>query len=321
MAKDKDLDPTQTGQISRKWEQDFSARFRRLKGQVNRYIDGLNKRNGVYSTSTGYVFGQDYQATAEFMNFFEKEIDRILRGLTSTKDESFLDTENWIKLYIDPSYLRGLSQSRIDLNEQNVQVSLLPQVATSVNITGAAASLSTNAELFRPVHFSAIQSIYQRDYDWLKDDGKKLATSARVALTKGIQEGQGITEISKNIKKTIDIGYSRSRLIARTETSRAYKEGAINEGESLSDDLQEEIRMVWVATLDSRVRSKHLARHGKSFSFENARKLINESPWNCRCSIKPMTLDRINDDKRKEQAAKQRSRVSKKANISSKNRQ
>ena len=322
MAKSKDLDPTQTEGISKQWERDFGARYRRLKGQVNRYIASLPKDNGVYTTNSGYVFGRDFQATVEFMNFFNREADRIIRGVINRGDDTYLDTSNWMKTYIDPSYLKGLSSSRAELKKQGVSINVLSDsILPSVAITGAAPSIATSAAFSKPIHVSAIQEIYQRDYSWLDDSTDQMSSQVRNTLTTGIQEGQGITKIAKAMNERIDVGYSRARLIARTETARSYQLGTINESISLQEDLGEPLKMEWVATLDSRVRPEHLARHGKAYSLDEAKRLINTSPWNCRCALSPLTDEEVNDPERKAEVAKERKSTQKKIANSLENRQ
>ena len=126
-----------------------------------------------------------------------------------------------------------------------------------------------------------------------------MARTVRIILFNGAQQGIGITELAKQINDRIDVGRSRARTIARTETVQAFQRGSINQANIASEVLDEDVMLRWLTVRDNKVRHLHAGWHGQVFSRKNAFRNINISPWNCRCGLAPVIEEADTEAKRK----------------------
>jgi SPP1 gp7 family putative phage head morphogenesis protein len=218
------------------------------------------------------------------MEFLEMEIQRILLGTTSAP--------NWQSDYQLQAYMRGIERTRAQLIAQGA--SLVPtaeeiQLAAGLPVFTAVASLGGQPD--GPIHQDALEFLFTRSYNSLKNWTDKMAQEVRQALFDGVSEGLSIQETTRNILKRVDVTRSRARLIAQTETIQAYQISSSNEIERSSQELDEEIFMRWLTRLDGRVRHLHAKWHGKLMTTREYRKNINISPYNCRCGNAPVIAE------------------------------
>ena len=144
-------------------------------------------------------------------------------------------------------------------------------------------SISTGA-IVAPIHQDALQFLYTRSYDSLKNWTDKMSVETRQILVDGMEQGKGIRDLTKELTARIDVSRSRAELIARTETINSYQRGATTEAKRLEEELDEPILMRWISAEDSRVRRTHAAWHGTLVTPEENFARIGVSPFNCRCS-------------------------------------
>lgn len=282
-------DPTRTLTIRKRWISDFSARYRRLKGDINRFI-----LNSVTVINQPFDFALDPQRVADFLGFLQARIDaRIFDGKTTPVDF-------WQNQYILQAYNRGITIAQIDLKKQGIT----PQ-ARPISIIGTAFPSLGASTLGLPIHQDAIQLIFTRDFAQLRGITSQMSASIARVLTSGIEQGLGARELAKNINDRVDkVGLTRSKLLARTETVRSYNIATINEGRIVELDTGVEIRQEWITAGDERVRSTHAQRNRKIFEPEVAARLIGEP--NCRCSLVPFIEELDDAEDRKERRDQRR---------------
>ena len=284
--------PTRTFTIEKSWKREINRRWREYKKTTIDQLIAIN--NPLVQTNAAKPFALDASQIRIYMTFVETQIQRLL-----------LETQqapNWQANYQLQSYQRALDTTRAQLMSQGA-----PIIRTQQEIAAGAVlqpltatpSLASGIVGSQPIHQDALQFLFTRSYDTLKGWTDKLAIETRQILVDGIEQGQGIREVTRNIRDRIGVSRSRAELIARTETIQAYQRGGTNEAARLEEELDEPIKMRWVTAFDSRVRHIHRSFHGTLVTPEENFKRISISPWNCRCGQIATIEDAITPAKEK----------------------
>jgi SPP1 gp7 family putative phage head morphogenesis protein len=100
-------------------------------------------------------------------------------------------------------------------------------------------------------------------------------------LTTGVALGQSPNKLAALASRRLDVDLSRARLIARTETLRAYRTASLSTYQEHGDVVQE---WVWHASLDERSCGACWALHGRRFPTSEP---MGTHP-NCRCAMVPV---------------------------------
>lgn len=269
--------PTKTLTIEKSWQREINRRWREYKKTTIRMLDRFN--NETIRANAVKPFELDASQIRIYMTFLDAQIQSLLLETAQAP--------NWQARYQLQSYQRALDATRAQLISQGAQIiRTQEEIAAGLALRPLTAtpSLAAGIVISQPVHQDALQFLFSRSYDSLKGWTDKLSTETRQILVNGVEQGQGIREITKNITDRIDVSKSRAEVIARTETIQAYQRGATNETKRLEEELGEEIKMRWVTAMDSRVRHLHAAWHGTLVTPKENFARIERSPWNCRCS-------------------------------------
>lgn len=256
--------PTKTRGIEKAWNREINRRFSEFRKSV---IGRLREFNKI----TVNRFEVDPDQIRIYMTYFQSELNRLVVG-------------DWQEKYQERSYQLSIERMNAELKRQGA--ALASGGAVSGEAVAAFGSISIGA--FNPVHREALSFLYTRSFEALSGMSQEMARTVRNILFNGVQEGLGINEIARQVNRRIDVGRSRSRLIAQTETIQAYQRGTINQAELASEFLGEEVKLRWLTRRDSKVRHLHAKWHGKIFSAEDTFRNINISPWNCRCGQTPV---------------------------------
>ncbi|MCK5641213.1 MAG: hypothetical protein KAJ19_10460 [Gammaproteobacteria bacterium] len=293
-------DPTRTLGIRTKWQAENTRRFRALKGDINRFIlkDESIVINESIVTNKTFDFASDPQSVAEFMVWLQGRIDaRIFDNKDTAQDV-------WQNKYINRSYQRGVRVAKMELRKQAVPLGMILEDIQPAPIAFGTATpalgIGPVIGLTAPIHLDAIQRLYQRDFAKLKGITAEMSGEISRVLVESIEQGLGAREIAKNINDRVDkIGLSRSKLLARTETPRAYNIATVMEGEDVKRRTGIGIKYEWLTVGDEKVRHAHALRNRVIYTKRRALELIGEP--NCRCALAPFLpeTDSAMDKKRR----------------------
>ena len=267
-------DPTRTRGIEKRWRREINRRFRQFKREV---IPALRRLN----TSIIQVnqFEPDPTQLRIYMAFFQAQLEQIIVG-------------TWQEKYQRESYERAISRALQELRRQGATTTISElerRLAQQVDFTVLPSlGLSADATVSLPLHQDALEFLFTRAFEALEGMSRDMARQVRSVLFDAAREGLGIDEVARLINKRIDVGMSRSRLIAQTETIQAYQRSTINQGQITSEFIGEEVRYKWVTVRDSKVRDLHKSWDGDIFTEKEAQRNINKSPFNCRCALIPV---------------------------------
>lgn len=273
--------PTKTRGIEKAWNREINKRFSEFKKSVIGEVRALNQL-------VVNQFDVNPDQLRAYMLFFQSELDNLIVG-------------DWQEIYQQRSYQLAIDRSVRELQRQGVSVATQAGVGPAPGeltaLTQAFAQVS--ASVFNPVHQEALSFLFTRSFESLSGLSQEMARSVRIILFNGAQQGLGVNELVKQINERIDVGRSRARTIARTETVQAFQRGSINQANIASEVLDEDVMLRWLTVRDNKVRHLHAGWHGQVFSRKEAFRNINISPWNCRCGLAPVIEESDTEAKRK----------------------
>lgn len=246
----------------------FNARLKELLTQVSELLMkyGNNPNASVWTEVNRY-------------NRFKKEIQRISEGMGTTYAEVIKELEALNEqLYMEKLLLLGYLVTQFT-GEEEVGFEL-PSMAV------------IEASLLNPVELLQLPKVLQRD----RADTINRIT---IALTQGLQAGEGYATIARRLQDTVGITRRKALATARTEAGRVRSQASVDL-ENTEVGRRSGLTKVWLSSLDLRVRSAHRKLDGKeadkdgNFKYEaNVAKgpLLWIGPQqaslsiNCRCSL------------------------------------
>ncbi len=142
--------------------------------------------------------------------------------------------------------------------------------------------------------------------EWVKTESLRKARmisdtdsdDVRNAIQAGIEAGEGVAVIARNIRNVTSITPYRAATIARTETHNAATFGSVETARAAEGDLGIVLVKEWLSTKDDRTRPEHLAADGQQSDlggrFEVGGESLDrpgdpsaspENVINCRCAV------------------------------------
>jgi SPP1 gp7 family putative phage head morphogenesis protein len=287
-------DPTRTLTLRSRWVADWNRRIKALKAAITKVMeqdvfgfgDTITTLAQLEIPQKKFHYRYSHEKVADFMKWLGEMEERSLLEITQRPGTLRPVGEPWSNLYVRSAYQKGLEYARSNVNRRSAEIAqrtgldvLLPP---AFRPTGGAIS----AIMQQPFHADRLALAYTRIFEELKGVTRTMDQQISRVLAQGISEGLNPRDIGKNIANRVDnIGGTRGRLIARTETINIHAQAALNEYYSTEKSTGEVILVQWKATHDSRVRDQHLERDMRVYTKEEAYGLIGEP--NCRCALLP----------------------------------
>lgn len=270
-------DPTRTRGIEKRWRREINRRFREFRRKVIPALRRLNE-----SVIQVNQFDPDPEQLRIYMAFFQAQLDQIIVG-------------SWQEKYQRQSYERAIQRALAELKRQGAATTISElerRIAQQVDFTVIPSlGLSADAMASLPLHQDALEFLFTRSFEALDGMSRDMARQVRGILFDSAREGLGVEQVARLINRRIEVGMSRSRLIAQTETIQAYQRGTINQARTTSDFIGEEVKLRWTTVRDSKVRDLHRQWHGEVFTEQEAQRNIGKSPYNCRCGLIPVIAE------------------------------
>lgn len=268
-------DPTAQDKRERGAIKEFSRRFKGIKRDMLELLSSVKSRKLSISSPI--------TVNAELVRY-EFDINEITYASIGLEVDTIVD--RWIEAYggeasrhwflegfVSPAYQQGTGQAYANLSIQ------------SRAYTSARESL---ADLLRTEAYrKRLGFIQARSFEAMKNLGAQTKEVMRLTLLDGMAQGLSPSAIAAQIEESTDLGAVRARRIARTEITTALRRARIEEAEQTTFDLGLNIRMMQFSALSATTRLSHAQRHGKLFTFEEARAWMATSPnmINCKCTF------------------------------------
>jgi SPP1 gp7 family putative phage head morphogenesis protein len=123
--------------------------------------------------------------------------------------------------------------------------------------------------------------------------GETTGRAVAKAVQDGLAAGETVNQLVKRLEQLPDFSRTRARLVARTETTRAWN-GA--QRRALTDFQRRSgrrVRKSWLSARDARVRDEHAAIDGEEKAVDEAFSNGLQQPGepNCRCTLTYRVLE------------------------------
>ena len=293
-------EPTKTVTIRKAWLADFTRRYKQLAAEVRAFFKRVQELQNFNQRPDDFVFLSDPKKILFFQRWLEAEIERII--FDGVRDPDLL----WQNKYILDAYTKGVQLAISELKNitdeipEDFEGLLAIQQAFALPTLGTAKS----EVLTRPVHTAAIETIYVRDFTQLKGINAEMSNQMSRILADGLAAGENFNVIAEGLVDRVNkIGLTRAKLLARTESVRAYNLGHVIDVDDRVKNLGVEPKYKWNTSMDERVRSTHAKRNGHIYTTKELLPLIGEP--NCRCG-QTLTADFLIDEVTKQRDKQRR---------------
>lgn len=244
-----------------------------LKPEIGRRVideDALGLRDGLVTDGgTGTLTAQefDFPENPELAADFETWLNEKIEGdvLHELPRNQVVAGDHWTAEHIRAASRQGVKHGDRELRRSGFDVEAEP----------------ASAVVRAPVHQDMLQSGYLRAYDELDGISSEMATEISRSMSEGLAEGLNPRETASRMNERVDVGLTRSRRLARTESSRVYNNHSLARFDEFG------VAEVDVLTFEPCDLCQAIAAGGP-YSLQEARGLVPGSTHpNCVCSLTP----------------------------------
>lgn len=292
----RNVDPTRTGLLRRRFLSDMNRRFVWLMREIRKLLVGddafglvqkppvlLQSNSGKYDplvihASPGqYAFTTNPRKLEAFHKWLKEQVDAGILKVSGKGKPG----QPWTYEYIEAAYRQGVLRAYMDTNKEALSQSPLWYAG------GRAQFLATAFGL--PTTVSKVELLGLRAFDQLIGITATMSQQLSTHLAIGLASGWSPLKIAREMQKSIgSLSKTRLRTIARTEIINAHAEGQLDSF-TLLGIKKLGIMVEWSTAGDELVCPKCAPMEGKTFTIEEARGRIPLHP-NCRCAWIPSEI-------------------------------
>lgn len=231
--------------------------------------------NALQHNATTYQFELD----ADTLSRMNAEIALLVDGFLLEGGESRL----WLlSSYVEPAFVQGTAQAVANLTIQSELYALSRPSLESI--------------LFSSQYQKRIGLLKARVFEDMKGFSDSMRADLGSTLARGMSAGQNPRIIAKDIEERVGVSAARSRTIARTEITNAFRQARLDEAESARIDLGIRTLEMHLSALSPTTRPEHRARHATLHTVAEQRAWWAASgrSINCKCSTVSVLVGKDN---------------------------
>lgn len=246
------------------------ARRKKLRRKVDLRERRINKRK-YYGTG---VLVDRYKEVIQNSLDIDAAID-TLKDINISTEESTVD---------DVVMLLGSQMTGADLLDMGA-IAQVGNIMEESYEKGTRRLYDTEGERVEPpedLHKQDVEALKREQRDYFENMAEDAVDTMEDDLKKGIEEGESIDDIAKNIEDDLDnMTKNRSETIARSEVIKASSKGT----ETTMKEAGVE-RVIWLATMDDRTCEVCEDFHETIWDTDNDNKPmpVEDTHPNCRCT-------------------------------------
>ena len=300
-------DPTRTLTLRKKFSDDITRRFRRVKKNTKAWVVNADcfgtlesQRNPIAAFASMNIFPSLYEYGGAYRGLpIDKQLDRFMSWFDNQIVMAFYPEKNypvlrttqaldWDEQYIERAYLRGISWARAQIKkDKDLMLSINESERSMTDSLDPSGRVSPSALVaYYETHSEALASLQLRERNDL--EGITDATYSQVSRVTSdalLAGAAGIVIYDAIADRISKIGEHRGNLLGRSEIIRAHHVASILEYERYGI-YQVRINAEWVTAGDSRVCPDCKSMEGKIFTTKEIIGLIPLHPL-CRCAAIP----------------------------------
>jgi SPP1 gp7 family putative phage head morphogenesis protein len=235
-----------------------------------------------------FAFTRSEEKINTFMDWIEEQVNKGLLEVRTLRQVGTSIESIWTNKYIWDSYSRGVQRARREMLGAGYRI-------PPVDVTGGISTV-----MGTPIHLERVGLLYSRVFRDLQGITDAMDTQISRVLAQAMIDGKGARQIAKLLTKTIsgpvgDLGIKdtlgrfipaerRARMLARTEMTRAYHLGNVQEMRNFGV-AGVTVRAEWV-TAGYNVCPECAKLEGRVFSLDEVEGMLPRHP-NCRCCVIP----------------------------------
>lgn len=267
-----DYDRTRTTTLRKQYSADMYKRFRAVKGLIRDTIvdyDAFNLVSNV-EAKRNFPFTTDAAKADAFMDWLQQAQDDEILEITDYSGGRVVGRNKWQNTYVRRSYHKGIKFANREMKKAGIDVS----------------EEGIRSIFNKPIHANMLAMMYQRNFKQLKGITEAMDQQISRVLTDGLAQGQNPRKVARRINGRVDnIGLTRARTLARTETIRTHAEATKNRYKEYGVDM---VNWIWGrGPCPSGICPDHAA--GGPYKLENAPTPVADSHPNCTCTLVPAT--------------------------------
>jgi len=286
------IDPTRTTRLRTIFNSAMMARFNIFKRELQELLIkgdafGMRKPQPIILNAEEWRFLNDERRLEELKKWL-----RFKTGQLFLKHELQDSTQTWLGNYIQQAYERGLKRAERDYRKP-MPFNLKPEAKAPYQ-QGQLAEFMRQS-LGGPVPLERVRSLATRAFNDLQGVTEQMSTAISRVLLDGMVNGLSPRDTGAELNKVVDGYKNRGTAIARTETIRAFNEGALDGLQNLGATAVG-VMVEWSTSgmgitakgnLSPCPKCAPLA--GLVLTIEEARGLLPRHP-NCMCSLIPANV-------------------------------
>lgn len=299
-AKLREIDPTRTKTLRRRFSGDARKRFRAIRGLIRDAI--INKRAlGDLSppspeTAMAIMAGDepegpvrlqvqqatparpgqfDFPRSSEkveaFMDWLNAQMRAEVLEVTEGPARRVTGENAWTAKYVRASYRQGMQRAANEMQQAGVDPP----------------DEDLDRAFQRPIHADRVGLLYTRAFDELRGITEATGQAVSRVLSQGIAEGKNPRVIARDLNRRVTaIGENRARIMARTEVVRAHHVATINSYREAGLETAT-VKAEWATAGDDRVCQRCQRMEGRVFTLDEIEGEIPLHPQ-CRCVALPI---------------------------------
>jgi SPP1 gp7 family putative phage head morphogenesis protein len=259
-------DPTGTAPLVRRWDAELGRRFARVSRVVRQAVvgeDALGVGDDAKKRAAAMAVGGDQQRAAKVLDLIRAATQSEILGSPGYAG-------SWQNKYVAQAVTKGVRDA----------YDLMRRAGRDVTLT-----LTIDADVGRAAQRRA-DFVAQRSYDELAGIDADMAASMQEIIQQGLLDGLSPQQIARQLDQELDIGRTRARVLARTETIAAHADASLDSYEEagvggVTADVE------FATAGDDAVCPQCQELSGETYSIDEARDVIPVHP-NCRCAWLPV---------------------------------
>ncbi len=257
-------------------------RYTSIKRSVRELISTFNPT--IVTNAAVY----EYQLDAQRYNSINLFLQQLLYGELLDNPQGVFTNRWWLNANINSAYTDGTSDAL--QSSKNIAVADI----VGVEISQQVRSTQLEQIVFSQGFQSRVGLLRSRVFEEMKGLTDSTKTDLANTLARGMAAGKGVKALTKDVMKRVDVSFSRSKRIVRTEILNAYRTATAAETDVLNEDVyaDSEWHMVqlWFSALAATSRPNHVSRHGETYSTQDTREFysVSGNAINCLCSQSPV---------------------------------
>ena len=144
----------------------------------------------------------------------------------------------------------------------------------------------------------SLNLVYSRVFNEMKGLTDSMKVNLSETLTRGMANGLGIQQLTRDVAKRVGVGFSRAQRISRTDIMGAYRTAQRDKTRQINKDIYGNSpfiqKQLWFSALAMTSRKWHVSRHGSIYDMQEVEEFYTEAAnsIHCMCSQSPILVNR-----------------------------